>query len=170
MAPAIKVLFLCTHNACRSILAEAIGRDLVAKQSLTTIGQWQFSSAGSEPAGVVHPQTLLQLAHRGYVTEGLSSKSWDMMADFTPDLVITVCDNAAGETCPLWLGQTLKLHWGLPDPTSIDAPDIDEQFSYVIETLENRIKALISLPLSAGIETQKASLQSIASQFPLIQR
>ncbi|MBB1392072.1 arsenate reductase ArsC, partial [Shewanella sp. SG44-6] len=92
------------------------------------------------------------------------------MADFTPDLVITVCDNAAGETCPLWLGQTLKLHWGLPDPTSIDAPDIDEQFSYVIEILENRIKALISLPLSAGIEAQKASLQSIASQFPLIQR
>ena len=170
MAPAIKVLFLCTHNACRSILAEAIGRELVAKQALTTIDQWQFASAGSEPAGVVHPQTLLQLAHRGYVTEGLCSKSWDMMADFTPDLVITVCDNAAGETCPLWLGQTLKLHWGLPDPTSIDAPDIDEQFSYVIETLENRIKALISLPLSAGIEAQKASLQSIASQVPLIQR
>ncbi|MCL1089129.1 arsenate reductase ArsC [Shewanella profunda] len=168
MAPFIKVLFLCTHNACRSILAEAIGRDLVAKQVLATdVAQWQFASAGSDPAGVVHPQTLLQLARRGYRTDGLSSKSWDMMADFTPDLVITVCDNAAGETCPLWLGQTLKLHWGLPDPTSTDPTDMDAQFSRVIGTLENRIKALISLPLWAGIDAQKVSLESIASQFPL---
>lgn len=167
MASSVKVLFLCTHNACRSILAEVIGRDIVAKQVLTTTAQWQFASAGSEPAGVVHPQTLLQLAHRGYSIEGLSSKSWDMMADFTPDLVITVCDSAAGETCPLWLGQTLKLHWGLPDPTSTDPANMDAQFSRVIGTLENRIKTLISLPLSAGIEAQKTALQSIANQFPI---
>ncbi|ABK48563.1 MULTISPECIES: arsenate reductase ArsC [Shewanella] len=167
MAPAIKVLFLCTHNACRSILAEAIGRDLLIKLEDVTSAKWQFASAGSAPAGVVHPQTLLQLAHRGYSTEGLSSKNWDVMADFTPDLVITVCDSAAGETCPLWLGHTLKLHWGLPDPTSTDPADMDAQFSSVIGTLEKRITALISLPLSAGIDAQKVSLQSIASQFPL---
>ncbi|MDR6963295.1 arsenate reductase ArsC [Shewanella putrefaciens] len=169
MAPSLKVLFLCTHNACRSILAEAIGRDLVARQALNThVAQWQFASAGSDPAGVVHPQTLFQLARRGYRTEGLSSKSWDLVADFVPDLVITVCDNAAGETCPLWLGETLKLHWGLPDPTSTTFADMDMQFTRVISTLENRINALISLPLSADIDARKASLQLIASQFPLI--
>lgn len=167
MASSVKVLFLCTHNACSSILAEVIGRDIVAKQVLTTTAQWQFASAGSEPAGEVHPQTLLQLARRGYSTEGLSSKCWDVVSDFSPDIVITVCDSAAGETCPLWLGQTLKLHWGLPDPTLADPADMDAQFSRVIRVLESRINALISLPLSINTAEQKTSLEAIASHFPL---
>lgn len=168
MAPSKKVLFLCTHNACRSILAQAIRQEMVSRLAeQTDILLWQFASAGSEPAGEVHPQTLLQLARRGYSTEGLSSKSWDVVSDFSPDIVITVCDSAAGETCPLWLGQTLKLHWGLPDPTLADPVDMDAQFSRVISVLESRINALISLPLSTNTAEQKTSLQAIASHFPL---
>lgn len=168
MAPSKKVLFLCTHNACRSILAQVIGQEMVSRLAeQTDISLWQFASAGSEPAGEIHPQTLLQLARRGYSTEGLSSKSWDVVSDFSPDIVITVCDSAAGETCPLWLGQTLKLHWGLPDPTLADPADMDAQFSRVISVLESRINALISLPLSINTAEQKTSLQAIASHFPL---
>ena len=105
------ILYICTHNRCRSILSEAITRQ-------KALGIITAQSAGSEPAGQVHPLTLRYLQEAGYNTQQLSSKSWDTLGEFIPDVVITVCDQAAGESCPLWLGTTPKLHWGLNFKTS----------------------------------------------------
>lgn len=132
----MKLLFICTHNACRSILAESIARKMGGNL-------WQAASAGSHPAGTVHPSTLSALAKDGYSTSDLVSESWDELEHYAPDIVITVCDQAAGEVCPVWFGKALKAHWGLPDPSKIQDPaGQGRMFEEVIKTLENRLTAL----------------------------
>jgi len=134
---AVKILFLCTHNACRSQLAEAIARQRHGDR-------WQVASAGSEPAGRVHPLTGPHLARHGYDCRGLASKGLDGVRDFAPDAVITVCDQAAGEACPLWLGAAARGHWGLPDPSRMtgSAAEVARAFDTVIALLEQRLDAL----------------------------
>ncbi|MFK8012597.1 MAG: arsenate reductase ArsC [Marinicellaceae bacterium] len=145
----MKILFICTHNRCRSILGEAITRKL-CDESI------HVRSAGSAPAGKVHPETLRNLARHGYDTQDLISNSWDDLGDFVPDITITVCDNAAKEACPLWLGKAIKIHWGLPDPTHADitAEDRPKVFDSVINTLENRIKKMSQLSIENKTYTE----------------
>src|SRR5690606_10863263 len=132
----MKLLFLCTHNACRSILAEVIARKLGGSRL-------QVASAGSAPAGRIHPLTLEFLSSAGYSTENLHSQSLDEFRDFNPDAVITVCDRAAGETCPLWLGDTLKIHWGLPDPSHAPEAERALLFQQVADILTQHIQTFL---------------------------
>lgn len=138
--PPLKLLFICTHNRCRSILCEALAHHL-------SDGRIEAYSAGSQPGGAVHPDTLAQLRRRGVDTSGLRSKSWDDFAALSPDAVITVCDSAAGEQCPLWFGRCVKAHWGLPDPTSMAGTEEARAavFDAVIATIERRVLQLLSL-------------------------
>ncbi|MBN7798986.1 arsenate reductase ArsC [Parahaliea mediterranea] len=140
----MKILFVCTHNRCRSILCEAIANHFSA-------GILDARSAGSQPAGAVHPLTLSHLQQAGIAVDGLASQSWDELAAFEAEVVITVCNNAAGEACPAWLGPALKSHWDLADPTALDASreDIDEAFRTTIELITARIhelKRIATLP------------------------
>lgn len=129
----ITLLFICTHNRCRSVLSEAITNHRGA-------GIIRAASAGSAPAGAIHPMTLTMLERRGYPTDGLYSKSWEELASFAPDLVVTVCDSAANESCPVWMGPVKKLHWGLPDPSKLeDSVEQEAAFNAVIDTIETRI-------------------------------
>ena len=134
VVPVVKLLFICTHNRCRSILCEAIASQRGA-------GSLQAASAGSAPVDAVHPLTLRYLEERGYRTSGLQSQSWEDLAAFNPDRVVTVCDSAAGETCPLWMGEVEKHHWGLPDPSRAEgsAADIRSAFMAVIDRVENKV-------------------------------
>lgn len=134
----MKLLFICTHNRCRSILAEAITNHL-------SDGSLEARSAGSQPAGAVHPLTLKYLAEAGISTTGLISQSWDEHEDFAPDVVITVCDSAAGETCPVWFGNSVKVHWSLPDPSRVQGSEAEVRTAFlsVMQTLERRFKALL---------------------------
>jgi arsenate reductase (thioredoxin) len=137
----MNILFLCTGNSCRSILAEA------TFNHLAPVG-WKAMSAGSQPAGYVHPRSLALLAHEGIATEGFFSKSWDNLPA-TPDIVVTVCASAAGETCPAYLGPVLRTHWGVEDPahaTGTDA-EIDAAFMQAYRILRARIEAFFALPL-----------------------
>ena len=135
----MKILFICTHNRCRSILAEAIMRQSFKKYANGSI---HIESAGSAPVGKVHPLTLEHLERRGYNTENLKSISWDDLADFNPDVAITVCDNAAKEVCPIYLGHAIKIHWGLSDPsrTDIDEGNRQAAFDSIIDIFEKRTK------------------------------
>jgi arsenate reductase len=134
------VLFLCTGNSARSILGEVLMNHLGK-------GEYRAFSAGSQPVGRVNPGALEKLEAEGHDVSSLSSKSWDRFsgADAPPlDIVITVCDNAAGEACPVWNGAPRTLHWGLPDPAAIE--DEDERraaFDAVYDELESRIEALL---------------------------
>ena len=135
------VLFLCTGNSCRSILAEATFNHLAP-------AGWRAMSAGSKPTGKVHPRSLALLAREGISTEGYYSKSWDELPE-VPDIVVTVCASAAGETCPVYLGPVLRTHWGVDDPahaTGTDA-EIDAEFMRAYRTLRRRIEAFLALPL-----------------------
>ncbi|MDB2384741.1 arsenate reductase ArsC [Endozoicomonas sp.] len=154
----MKLLFLCTHNACRSILAEAIGKKLSG-------GRITVKSAGSAPAGRVHPLTLEQLKKKGFPIEGLSSQSWDELDSYQPDIVITVCDSAAGESCPLWMNKAVKLHWGLMDPTHLsdDNMSVSEAFETVMATLEDRMNQLLALDLNQPMDELKPALQALSS-------
>jgi arsenate reductase (thioredoxin) len=136
------VLFLCTGNSCRSILAEATFNHLAP-------ADWTAMSAGSKPTGQVHPRSLALLAREGISTEGYHSKSWDNLP-LTPDVVITVCSNAEGETCPAYLGRVVRSHWGVEDParaTGTDA-EIDAAFMTAYRILRARIEAFLALPLA----------------------
>ena len=139
-----KVLFLCTGNSARSILAEVLLNDL---------GEGRFAafSAGSRPAGQVNPGALQVLQEKGHCIAGLSSKSWDTFSEpGAPDIniVITVCDNAAGESCPLWPGSPITAHWGIPDPAGIDDREASRMaFDQAYTRLERRIVAMLALPL-----------------------
>jgi len=143
----LNVLFLCTGNSARSIIAEAIiNRD--------GHGHFRGYSAGSMPKGKVHPHTLSTLSRLGYPTGGLRSKSWDEFArPDAPklDFVFTVCDNAAGEVCPLWPGQPITAHWGVPDPAAVtdDAAAETLAFAHAYRQLKNRIDLFVSLPLAS---------------------
>ena len=137
----MNVLFLCTGNSCRSILAEATFNHLAQDG-------WRAISAGSHPTGQVHPRSLALLASEGIRTDGLHSKSWDALP-LTPDIVITVCASAAGETCPAYMGPALRSHWGVDDPARATgtAAEIDAEFDRIYRILRVRIEALLGLPL-----------------------
>jgi arsenate reductase len=144
---AYNVLFLCTGNSARSIIAEAL---------LNHWGRGQFHglSAGSHPKGSVNPIALELLRQMKLPTAGLRSKPWDEYAapDAPPlDFVFTVCDNAAGEVCPIWPGQPLTAHWGVPDPAAVEGSETEKwlAFRQTFKALENRIKIFTSLPIAA---------------------
>jgi arsenate reductase len=141
------VLFLCTGNSARSLLGEAI---------LNRLGQGRFRglSAGSQPKGAVHPMTLDLLRKFNHATEGLRSKSWDeFAAPGSPplDFVFTVCDSAAAETCPVWPGQPMTAHWGVPDPAAVEGSEAVKRaaFADAYGRLHNRISIFVSLPLAS---------------------
>ena len=141
------VLFLCTGNSARSVLAEALLRKLGA-------GRFNAFSAGSHPKGSVNPFALGLLNSYGFPTEGYRSKSWDeFAAPGAPvmDFVFTVCDSAAGETCPVWPGQPMTAHWGIEDPASVQGSDIEKEKAFVtaFKYLRNRISIFISLPVTS---------------------
>ena len=135
------VLFLCTGNSCRSVLAEATFNALAGPE-------WRAMSAGSHPTGTVHPRSLALLRREGISTEGLYSKSWTGLPAI-PDIVITVCGNAAGETCPAYLGPVLRAHWGVEDTAKATGTEaeIDAKFEQAYRTLRARIEAFLKLPL-----------------------
>ncbi len=158
----LKVLFLCTHNSARSILAEVL---------LNAIGKGRFKaySAGSSPreGGSPNPLGLAVLRDHGFDTTGLRSKSWDEFA--TPkapkmDLIITVCDNAAGEVCPYWPGQPATAHWGYPDPSEGDGTEAQkrEAFRQTLHAIRRRLDLLVSLPTE---KLAKMSLQQSAKDL-----
>ncbi len=135
------ILFVCTHNRCRSILCEGIARAHAA-------GVLKVSSAGSRPAGEIYPETLSQLTRHGYSVEGLESTSWDRLEATPPDLVVTVCDSAAGEECPLYLGAIRKMHWPLRDPSKLSDPEAAEAaFAEVISKIEAQVPAWLDMAL-----------------------
>jgi arsenate reductase len=151
---AFNVLFLCTGNSARSILAESILNRLGA-------GRFKAFSAGSQPKGQVHPYVIDLLAKLNYPTAGLRSKSWDeFAAPGAPalDFVFTVCDNAANEVCPIWPGQPMTAHWGLPDPVAVEGTEVERRlaFAEAYRMLNNRIGIFASLPLKS---LDKLSLQ-----------
>ena len=140
----MKILYICTHNRCRSILSEAITNHISLTQGH---GKIQARSAGSQPAGEVHPLSIQYLQEAGIPTEGLMSQSWDELEEFAPDVVVTVCDSAAGESCPVWFGQSIKVHWGLSDPSKIEGGDKEkaQAFRETIAEIQQRVTKLLAL-------------------------
>ncbi|MCA0344330.1 arsenate reductase ArsC [Shinella sp. 838] len=141
------VLFLCTGNSARSILAESILNNEGG-------GRFKAFSAGSQPKGEVNPHALTELEALGYPSMGFSSKSWDVFAEpGAPqmDFIFTVCDSAAGEPCPVWIGHPMTAHWGVEDPASVVGSDVEIQraFAQAARFLKNGIMAFINLPLAS---------------------
>lgn len=146
----LNVLFLCTHNSARSVLAESIMNRVGA-------GRFQAFSAGSMPSGTIHPHAIQLLQHLNYKTDHLRSKPWDEFSKASnpdaPDLdfVFTVCDNAAGEVCPIWPGQPMTAHWGVPDPSAVIGTEaqIAVAFAEAYRQLYNRITLFCALPMAS---------------------
>ena len=141
------VLFLCTGNTARSVLAEGILRRDGA-------GRFNAFSAGSQPKGIVNPFALKTLAAYDYPADGYRSKSWDEFAVAGApkmDFVFTVCDSAAGEACPIWPGQPMTAHWGIEDPAAVEGTDIEKEraFAEAFRYMRNRIGAFIALPMKS---------------------
>ena len=158
----MNVLFLCTGNSCRSILGEATFNHLAP-------AGWHAMSAGSKPTGQVHPRSLALLASEGIATEGYYSKSWEDLPQ-VPDIVISVCGNAANETCPAYLGPVLRTHWGVEDPAHATGSDaeIDAAFMTAYRILRARIEAFFALPLAELQQNPaqlKAEMDHIASEI-----
>ena len=154
------VLFLCTGNSARSIIAEAI---------MNKVGGHRFQaySAGSHPNGTVNPHAIELLKRLDYKTDGFRSKPWDEFAQAESpklDFVITVCDNAAGEVCPIWPGQPMSAHWGMPDPAAVEGTDVEIAlaFAETYRMLNNRISAFYNLKIS-GLD--RLSLQTKMSDI-----
>ena len=147
------VLFLCTGNSARSVLAEVLLNELGE-------GAFQAFSAGSKPTGTVNPGAIRKLNREGHSTEGLASKSWDVFSGADApeiDIVITVCDNAAGESCPIWNGAPVTAHWGIPDPAYFDDEEArDAAFDLAYTRLRWRIEKLLTLP--AGLDAAETHL------------
>jgi len=166
MSRPLNVLFLCTGNSARSILAEAL-LNMMGK------GRFQAFSAGSHPAGQVNPYALELLKKNRLPTDGLRSKSWDeFAAPDAPELdfVFTVCDNAAGEVCPVWPGQPMSAHWGVPDPAAVEGSDEDKRHAFfaAMNQLQQRISIFVSLPLDKLDKvTLKRHLDEIGSRRDL---
>jgi len=156
----MKILFICTHNRCRSILSEAIAND-------ANDARLQAASAGSQPVGQVHPLSIKYLQEQGISTEGLQSQSWDDLESFAPDVVVTVCDSAAGEACPVWFGKSIKLHWGLEDPSKVQGSDeqIKAAFLACINEIKFRIHKILELDLdNLSGDALKAELVKLGAQ------
>lgn len=149
----MNVLFLCTGNSCRSIFGEAVFNHL------EPVG-WKAISAGSHPTGRVNPRALALLEREGISTAGLASKSWDDLP-ITPDIVITVCADAAGEACPAYLGPVLRSHWGVDDPARASGSDeeINAAFMNAYRILRARIEAFFALPLD-DLKNDRALLKA----------
>jgi len=145
-------LFLCTGNSCRSILGEATFNHLAPPG-------WRAMSAGSHPTGTVHPRSLALLTREGIDIAGLHRKSWDHLPA-TPDVVITVCASAAGETCPAYLGPVLRTHWGVDDPAHVTGSEevIEAAFQSAYRILRARIEAFLALPLHE-FQSERSRLQ-----------
>lgn len=169
---AYNVLFLCTHNSARSIIAEAV---------LNKLGEGRFRafSAGSHPSGGVNPLALKVLQADEYPTEGLSSKTWDVFAEPSApamDMVITVCDDAAGEPCPVWPGCPITAHWGIEDPSRVQGSEIEREAAFVtaLRYLKNRISLLVHLPVrkldQLALTTRVREIGRTAGATPLAAR
>ena len=146
----IHVLVLCTGNSARSILGEVLINELGR-------GRFRAYSAGSHPVGQVNPGAIQKLQEKGHPTEGLASKSWDQFSGVDApaiDIVITVCDNAAGESCPIWQGAPVTVHWGIPDPAA------DGDFDSAYERLRLRIEAMLPLPIARMDTTERIAALS----------
>ena len=154
------VLFLCTGNSARSIMAEAI-------LNKDGAGLFRAFSAGSFPKGEVHPMALQVLSSLGFPVEGARSKSWDeFAAPGAPpiDFIFTVCDNAAGEACPIWPGHPMTAHWGIEDPAAIEGEGQRDAFVTALRYLRNRIDLFLELPIAAlDAMTLKARLRDIGA-------
>ena len=139
----MRILFMCTANSCRSILSEAMFNHLAPPG-------FEAVSAGSFPKGQVLPRSLLTLQHAGIAINGLHSKGNDAFEGNPPDIVITVCDKAAGEACPVYFGPALKAHWGLEDPSDVhgDERAIDAAFRTTLAQIETRCRAFLALPFA----------------------
>lgn len=149
------VLFICTANSARSIMAEAILNQL-------GVGHYRAYSAGSQPAGQVNPYAIELLQRNRFRTDSLRSKNWEEFAQPDApamDFVLTVCDNAAGEVCPVWPGQPMSAHWGVPDPAAVQGTEEEKQraFSEAFITLNRRITIFLALPFD---KLDKLSLQN----------
>ena len=150
----LKILVLCTGNSCRSVMAEGLlnhyGKDKILA-----------FSAGSFPTGNVHPMSLATLKRHGMSDKGYRSKSWDEFTDQPIDIIITVCDNAAGEVCPIFPGKPIKTHWGVPDPAHYQGTpaEIEAEFDRIFTMLEKRVKAFLRLPFDKM--TQEELLQKL---------
>lgn len=136
----MKFLFLCTGNSCRSILSEVLFNSRAPEG-------WTAYSAGSKPTGKVHPLTIKTLENLGLSTSGLSSKTIDDCEQYQPDVVITVCDQAAQEACPLYLGSAIKAHWGLADPSHLALPEDEKLKAFLVTVahINKRLDALFTL-------------------------
>ncbi|OAI09253.1 arsenate reductase ArsC [Methylomonas methanica] len=159
----MNVLFLCTGNSCRSVLGEATFNHLAP-------AGWHGMSAGSKPTGKIHPRSLALLAREGISTEGYYSKSWNDLP-VTPDIVLSVCGNAANETCPAYLGPVMRSHWGVEDPAHVEGTDeeIDAAFMVAYRILRHRIEQFFALPLDElknNPERLKAELDRIGTLVP----
>jgi arsenate reductase len=156
----MNILFLCTGNSCRSLISEAVFNHLAPEG-------WQAISAGSQPTGKLNERALALLASKDIPTAGYHSKSWDALP-LTPDIVVTVCASAAGETCPAYLGPVLRTHWGVEDPSHVvgTEEEIGAAFEKAYAILRARIEAFLALPLDALNEDRaafKAALDRIGS-------
>ena len=146
----LNVLFLCTHNSARSVLAEKIMNRVGA-------GRFKAYSAGSMPSGTVNPHAINLLKHLNYKTDDLRSKSWEEFAILNNadapelDFVFTVCDNAAGEVCPIWPGQPMSAHWGIPDPSAATGSEVEIALAFAdaYRQLNNRITLFCALPMNS---------------------
>jgi len=144
MSRSRSILVLCTGNSARSILGEVLINELGR-------GRLRARSAGSQPTGIVNPGAIEKLEREGHSTSGLESKSWDRFSGDDAaeiDIVITVCDNAAGESCPLWNGAPVTVHWGIPDPAS------DNDFDAAYRRLRYRVEAMLELPLDEMADSE----------------
>lgn len=145
----LKILVLCTGNSCRSVMAEGLLNHYGKERMLAF-------SAGSFPTGKVHPMSLATLKRHGMNDQGYRSKSWDEFKDQNVDILITVCDNAAGEVCPIFPGKPIKAHWGVPDPAHFQGTpaEVEAEFDRVFSMLEHRVKAFLRLPLEQMDKTE----------------
>ena len=160
----MKVLFMCTANSCRSILSEAMFNHMAPEG-------FEAISSGSFPKGQVLPRSLTTLQAAGIRIEGLYSKGNDAFEDSPPDVVITVCDKAAGEACPVYFGPALKAHWGLADPSEVqgDEAQVDAAFKATLDIIAARCEAFFALPFAyLSPDELKAELERIASTPQLV--